>query len=60
MEREFFKILTAIEPGQPPQFIAHFQWRLRYEFKLNWKNALPPPPFFFFFRSKRQTAGHPC
>jgi hypothetical protein len=44
MEREFFTILTAIPAGRPLQYIAHFQWRLRYEFKLNWKNAAPLPP----------------
>ena len=61
MEREFFTILTAIEPGRPPQYIAHFEWRLRYEFKLNWKNAAPLPPTNLSFLRviKRQTAGRP-
>ena len=61
LEREFFTILTAIEPAKPPQYIAHVQWRLRYEFKLNWKNEAPLPPNNLSSISviKRQTAGRP-
>jgi hypothetical protein len=44
MEREFWTILTALEPGGQPRYIAHFQWRLRYEFKLTWRNSNPNPP----------------
>lgn len=61
LEREFFTILTANEPGRPLQYIAHVQWRLRYEFKLNWKKEAPLPPTNLSFLRviKRQTAGRP-
>lgn len=36
MEREFWSILTAIEPGKSANFIGYFQWTLRYEFKIQW------------------------
>jgi hypothetical protein len=44
MEREFWTILTALQPGGKPQYIAHFRWRVRYEFRLNWKNGSPQQP----------------
>lgn len=37
MDREFFTILTALEPGAKPTYIAHFQWKVRYEFRLKWR-----------------------
>lgn len=43
MDRQFWTILTAIEPGGQPQYIAHFEWRVRYEFKLTWQNGAPMP-----------------
>jgi hypothetical protein len=62
MEREFFTILTALQPGGAPQYIAHFSWRLRYEFKLTWKNGKPQLPLNLSPRklvTKGQTAGRP-
>jgi hypothetical protein len=44
MDREFWTILTALEPGGQPQYIAHFQWKVRYEFKLTWKDGSPNQP----------------
>ena len=44
MEREFWTILTAVEPGGRPQYIAHVQWRLRYEFRVIWKDKTPQTP----------------
>ncbi len=44
MEREFWTILTALEAGQKPQYIAHFHWRLRYEFRVKWKGGTPQQP----------------
>jgi hypothetical protein len=37
MDREFFTILTALEPGGKPNYIAHFQWKVRYEFRVKWR-----------------------
>lgn len=61
MEREFWTILTALEPGGTPQYIAHFHWRLRYEFKLTWTNGAPNPPTNLSSISvvSKQTQGRP-
>jgi hypothetical protein len=62
MERQFFTVLTALEPGGRPQYVAHFEWRVRYEFKLNWKNGAPQPPQNLSPQKllvKGQTSGRP-
>lgn len=61
MEREFWTILTALEPGGKPQYISHVQWRLRYEFKLTWKDKVPQKPVNLSSIQvvRRQTAGRP-
>ena len=41
MDREFFTILTALEPGGRPNYIAHFQWKVRYEFRVKWRSGRP-------------------
>lgn len=41
MDREFFTVLTALEPGGRPSYIAHFQWKVRYEFRLKWRGGKP-------------------
>ena len=41
MDREFFTVLTALEPGGRPNYIAHFQWKVRYEFRIKWRNEKP-------------------
>lgn len=41
MDREFFTILTALEPGGRPNYIAHFQWKVRYEFRVKWRGGKP-------------------
>jgi hypothetical protein len=61
MDRDFWTILTAIEGGGPPKYIAHFQWRLRYEFKVQWLNGIPKvrENSSFIRIVKRQTMGRP-
>ena len=61
MEREFWTILTALEAGQKPQYIAHFHWRLRYEFRVKWKGGTPQQPLnqSSFEVVRRQTLGRP-
>jgi hypothetical protein len=41
MEREFWSVLTTVEPGGKPNYLAYVQWQLRYEFKLRWANEIP-------------------
>jgi hypothetical protein len=41
MDREFFTIFTALEPGGRPNYIAHFQWKVRYEFRVKWRSERP-------------------
>ena len=61
MEREFFTILTALEPGGRPNYIAHFQWKVRYEFRVKWRNGTPTAPInqSSFRLLKNQTTGRP-
>jgi hypothetical protein len=61
MDREFWTILTAIAPGGKPQYISHFHWRVRYEFKLRWQNgsAQEPVNLSTFTLVRGQTAGPP-
>jgi hypothetical protein len=44
MERQFWTVLTALERGGAPRYLAHFEWKLRYEFRVKWKNGSPLPP----------------
>jgi hypothetical protein len=61
MDRKFWTILTALEPGGKPQYIAHFHWQVRYEFRLKWSGGAPRPPLnqSFVRVIRRQTAGRP-
>ncbi|HEX7505408.1 MAG TPA: hypothetical protein VF550_01470 [Polyangia bacterium] len=38
-DRDFWTIFTAQEPGKAPHYIAHFQWKLRYDVKFRWRNG---------------------
>jgi len=35
-EREFWSIFAATNPGGSLQYIAHFQWRVKWEFEFKW------------------------
>jgi hypothetical protein len=35
-EREFWSIFSAKDPAGTLRYIAHFQWRVRWEFEFNW------------------------
>jgi hypothetical protein len=61
MDREFWTILTALEPGGKPQYVAHFHWQLRYEFKLVWRGgvAQKPESTSFIKVIDKQVAGAP-
>lgn len=61
MDREFWTILTALEAGKKPQYIAHFKWQVRYEFKIRWKDtsAQPPVNLSTVRLIRGQTAGAP-
>ena len=61
MDRKFWTVLTALEAGGKLQYIAHFHWQVRYEFRLKWKDGNPRPPISQSFVRvlRRQTAGRP-
>ena len=37
MDREFVTILTAVSENGAPQYVAFFEWQVRYDFKLKWE-----------------------
>lgn len=45
MDRRFWTIFTAKSPKGGLTYISHFSWRLRYDFKVMWKNAEPVKSF---------------
>ena len=38
-DREFWTIFTAVDPGAAPRYLAHFHWKVRYEFDFTWVDA---------------------
>jgi len=38
-DREFWTIFTAQDPGVAPVYLAHFHWKVRYEFEFTWRDS---------------------
>ncbi len=38
-DREFWTIFTAQDPGVAPRYLAHFHWKVRYEFEFTWADG---------------------
>lgn len=57
---EFWTILTAIGPGQSPQFLAHINWRIRHKVDFFWRSGVPVPSQWGSFKiSDKFVAGPP-
>jgi len=41
--REFWSVLTAIEPGGKRHFLHHFHWQVSYNVVFNWVGGKPTP-----------------
>lgn len=40
-DRDFWSVLTVIDPQGGRHSLAHFHWHLRYDFKFNWRGGTP-------------------